>query len=130
MKSLPTLVLLIAVCLTPAADDSSRHKEWMDQAQELKDDLKAALDAKTWQKATTSADELAKTAEREEAYWKRAKQADAVKLAQENLAASKQISAAAKSGNAGQALAAYSKLDATCRGCHDLHPEKRLAPRL
>jgi len=48
-----------------------------------------------------------------------------VNLAKENLAASKQISAAAKSSNPGDALQAYPKLEATCRGCHDLHPEKR-----
>ena len=126
MKSLPTLLVLVAVCFALVADDTSRHKEWMDQAQELKDDLKDALDAKTWQKAAACADELAKFADREEAYWKKAKQEDAVKLAKENLAASKQISAAAKSGNAGQALEAYSRLEATCRGCHDLHPEKRV----
>jgi cytochrome c556 len=52
-----------------------------------------------------------------------------VKLANENLAASKQISAAAKSGNFDKALQAYSKLEATCRACHDLHLEKRPIPR-
>jgi hypothetical protein len=118
-KSLLTAVL----CFTLAADDVSEHKEWMDHAQDLKDDLKDALDAKTWQRAGACADELAKSAEREEAYWKRAKQEDAVKLAKDYLAAAKQISTAAKSGNAGLALEAFSKLEATCRACHDLHPE-------
>lgn len=117
--------LMVAFGFSQTADDMAKHKEWMDQAQELEDDLKDALDSKTWQKAAQLADELAKTGAREEAYWKRAKQADAVKLAEENLDASKQISAAAKSGDGEHALQAYSKLEATCRACHDLHPEKR-----
>jgi hypothetical protein len=121
--------LIGTVGFSQSADDTARHKAWMDQAQELKDDLKDALDAKTAQKAAHYADELAKFGAREEAYWKRAKQADAATLANENLEASKQISAAARSGNIDQALQGYSKLEATCRGCHDLHPEKRSIPR-
>jgi hypothetical protein len=117
--------LIVAVGFSQTADDIAKHKEWMDQAQELKDRLKDALDSKTWQKAAQCAGELAKTGAREEAYWKRAKQADAVNLAKENLDASKQISAAAKSGYVDLALQAYSKLEAICRACHDLHPEKR-----
>jgi hypothetical protein len=122
-------VLIVAVGFSQTADDIARHKEWMDRAQDLKDDLKDALDSKIGQKAVQYADELAITGAREEAYWRRAKQQDAVKLAKENLAASKQISSAAKSGDIVQALEAYSKLEATCRGCHDLHPEKRRTQR-
>jgi hypothetical protein len=57
-------LLTAALCFTLAADDVARHKEWMDQAQDLKDDLKDALDAKTWPKAASCAEELAKTAQR------------------------------------------------------------------
>jgi 5'-deoxynucleotidase YfbR-like HD superfamily hydrolase len=129
MKLLLTPLLFVAVCVAQAVDDKTRHKEWMDRAQELKDDLRDALDAKAGQKAAKYADELSKTGAQEETYWRKAKQDEAVKLAKENLAASKYISAAAKIGNFDQALQAYSKLDATCRGCHDLHPEKRLIQR-
>ena len=121
--------LIVAIGFSQTADEIARHKEWMDRAQELKDDLKDALDSKAGKKAVQYADELAKTGAQEEAYWKRAKQEDTVKLAKENLDAAKQISVAAKDGDIGQALQAYSKLEATCRGCHDLHPEKRRTQR-
>lgn len=117
--------LTVAAGFSQNADDIAKHKGWMDQAQELKDDLKDALDSKAWQKAALQAEELAKLGAREEAYWTRAKQADAVQLAKQNLDASRRIRAAAKSGNADVALQAYSELEATCRQCHDLHPEKR-----
>jgi cytochrome c556 len=50
-------------------------------------------------------------------------------LAQKNRAAAEQTAAAAKAGHFDQALQAYGNLEATCRACHDLHPEKRLAKK-
>ena len=110
--------------MTP--DEVSRHKEWMDTAQDGKDDLKDALDAKRAAKAVEDAAKLAAIGKQEEAYWKKAGQRDALDLARKNRAAAEQIAAAAQAGRFDQALQAYGNLEATCRACHDLHPEKRL----
>jgi len=67
-------------------------------------------------------------ARHKEAYWKKAGQKDALGLARQFRAASLRIEAAAKAARFDQALQAYGNLAATCRACHDLHPEKRLAP--
>jgi len=109
-----------------APDDAARHREWMDTAQDMKDDLKDALDAKLVPKVLEHAVKLAKIGRQEEAYWKKAGQKDAIDLARKNRAAAEQIAAAAKAGRFDQAFQAYGDLEATCRACHDLHPEKRL----
>jgi cytochrome c556 len=128
MKSRLVLVLLTAWCLAGRSNDAARHKEWMDAAQDVKDDLKDALDAKLAPKAVECAGKLTGTAKQEEAYWKKAGQKDALGLARQFRAASLRIEAAAKAARFDQALQAYGNLAATCRACHDLHPEKRLAP--
>ena len=122
-----SLLLIASWCLAMAPDDAARHKEWMDTAQDVKDDLKDALDAKLAPKVIEHATKLAGIGKQEEAYWKKAGQKDAIDLAQKNRAAADQIAAAAKAGRFEQALQAYGNLEATCRACHDLHPEKRLA---
>ncbi|MCU1235848.1 MAG: hypothetical protein JWP63_3815 [Candidatus Solibacter sp.] len=126
MKGKPLLLLIAAGICLPAGDDVSRHKKAMDQVQEWKDDLKDALDAKAAAKAAGLADKLAKAAAQEASLWNKAKQDDALKLANENLEESRQIFTRVKAGNFDQALQTYGRLEATCRACHDLHPEKRL----
>ena len=64
-------------CLAIGPDDVSRHKEWMDTAQDVKDDLKDALDAKLAPKAVEDAAKLAGIGKQEEALWKKAGQQDA-----------------------------------------------------
>ena len=124
-------MLLPLVCLVaPFAgqDEAARHKEWMDTAQDTKDELKDALDAKSRENSVKPAEKLVQLGEQEEAYWTKAKIEDAVKLAQRNLSASRTIAAAAKEEKFDQAIQAFADLESTCRACHDLHPEKRLAP--
>ena len=118
-----TLILLAACCL---AGEAQRHKEWRDAAQDIKDDLKDALDARLAAKIVESAAKLTAIGRQEEAYWKKARQPDALSLARKNRTASERIAAAAKLGRFDQAVGAYGELEATCRACHDLHPEKRL----
>jgi cytochrome c556 len=101
----------------------------MDTAQDVKDDLKDALDAKLAAKILEDAAKLAGIGKQEEAYWKKAGQKDAIGLAQKNRAAAQQIAASAKAGHFDRTLQAYGDLEATCRACHDLHPEKRLVKK-
>ena len=120
-----SLLLLASWCLAMTPDEVSRHKEWMDTAQDGKDDLKDALDAKRAAKAVEDAAKLAAIGKQEEAYWRKAGQKDALGLAQKNRAAAREIGSSAKAGQFDKALQAYGDLEATCRACHDLHPEKR-----
>lgn len=126
-KLLVVLLALAAACA--AGGDAYDRKQAMDQAQEWKDDLKDALDAREGPKAAGLARKLATAGAREAASWKSAGQEDARKLAVENLAASRQVAQAARAGRFQQANQAYGRLESTCRACHDLHPEKRLPHR-
>jgi hypothetical protein len=118
-------LLLVLVML----DDTAKHKEWMDEAQDLKEDLREALQAKSRAKAAEPAARLVQIGEQEEDYWRKAKLEDIVKLAQKNLEAARDVAAAAKDGYFDEALLAFGRLEATCRACHDVHPEKRLLLR-
>jgi cytochrome c556 len=120
-------LFLLAFCCAMGADEAARHKEWMDAAQDLTYDLKDALDGKSSEKAAAPAEKLVELGEQEEEYWTKAKLEDAVKLARQNLAASRAVAAAAKDGQFDRALQAYAELETSCRSCHDLHFEKRLA---
>jgi cytochrome c556 len=125
MKRVPLFLLAFGCAM--AVDEAALHKEWMDTAQDLTYDLKDALDAKSSEKAAEPAEKLVKLGEQEEEYWTKAKLEGAVKLAQQNLAASRAVAAAAKDGQFDRALQAYADLQTSCRSCHDLHFEKRLA---
>jgi len=128
MKNLPIILLLASFSYGLASDDSARHKEWMDTAQDLTYDLKDALDAKSSDKSAEPAQKLIKLGEQEEDYWTKAKLENAVKLAQQSLALSRQIATEAKDGHFNEAQRDFTKLQTTCRTCHDLHFEKRLNP--
>lgn len=122
-------LMLFAAGLAAAAvtsEDTAAHKARMDDAQDLKADLKDALDAKAAAKAAEPAQKLVKLCLDEEGYWVKTKLPDAVKLARQNVAEAGQIASAATQGHLAEALAGFDKLEATCRTCHDLHPEKRL----
>jgi len=120
---LPFISLLL---LAAADDERAQHKARMNTAQDVKDDLKDALDGKSREKALEPAETLVKLAEQEEAYWQKTKLDDAVKLAQQNLANSRAIVGAVKEEHFDKAVQAFGDLEKTCRACHDLHPEKRL----
>jgi len=126
-KLVAVLPLVGLFLLAAAEDETARHKESMDTAQDVKDDLKDALDAKSRDKALAPAEKLVKFAEQEEVYWQKKKLEDVVKLAQQNLAASRAIAGAVKEDRLDRAVQAFADLERTCRACHDSHPEKRLA---
>jgi membrane carboxypeptidase/penicillin-binding protein len=127
---------LVCLCLVATsfaiasvtAGEVASHKERMDTAEDLKADLKDALDAGSAAKAGQSADELTKVLEQEEQYWIKTKLDDAIKLAQINMADSKQIATDAKAGKIDDAKTVYKQLEKTCTDCHGLHPEQRVKP--
>jgi hypothetical protein len=129
MKTKLVLVPFVGLLLAAAAqDEAARHKERMDTAQEVKDDLKEALDTKSREKAAEPAEKLVQFGEQEEEYWKQAKLEREVKLTQQGISASRAIAAAVKAEHFDEAVKAYEELESTCRACHDLHPQKRPAP--
>ena len=127
---------LVCLCLVATsfaiasvtASEVASHKERIDTAEDLKADLKDALDAGSAAKAGQSADELTKVLEQEEQYWIKTKLDDAIKLAQINMADSKQIATDAKAGKIDDAKTVYKQLQKTCTECHGLHPEQRVKP--
>jgi hypothetical protein len=115
-----------AICLHARDDLVARHKARMDSAQDVRDDLQDALDAKSSVKVAESAGKLVEFGQREREYWSAAGISAAVKLSQNNLEAARAIEVTAKAGNFEGARAAFVHLNDTCRACHDLHPEKQL----
>jgi hypothetical protein len=123
-KLLACIALSFAVCAA-TDDDVARRKASMDAAQDQKDELQDAFDAKSAAKVSEAAEKLVAFGQAEELYWTKVGIPDGVALAQQNLAASKQIVKDAKAGQLDQAATAFSKLNNSCRACHDLHLEKR-----
>lgn len=123
-KLLACVALSLGLCAA-GEDDATRRKAIMDAAQDQKDELQDAFDAKSAATVSQAAEKLVAFGQAEELYWTKAGIPDGVALAQQNLAASKQIVKDAKAGELDQAATAFSKLNDSCRACHDLHLEKR-----
>jgi hypothetical protein len=127
MKTRFFIAFVLSLSLAISAESVAQHKKRMDAAQELKDDLRDAIDAKSQAKALGIVQKLVKSGEAEQQYWKNAKIDAALALADQNLSASRQIAAAVKAGDYERANGAFSDLEKACRSCHDLHPEKKIA---
>lgn len=84
------------------------------------------LDAKTGKAAVGPAETLGTIYESMIGFWRQQGAADAIKLSIQGKAAALQLAAAASSDNAADAAAAYAKIGATCKQCHDAH-RSRLA---
>jgi hypothetical protein len=118
--------LLTAAALTTAQTPTAAdHKQWMDDAADIQDDLRDALGAKSSAKAAEAAGKLDAILVKTEQYWAAKKADDIVKLARSSSTLAKEIGAAAKARKFPQASEAFTKLSAQCNVCHDLHPEKR-----
>ena len=123
------LVIAPLFVLLFAAASAMNHKKNMDAAQEWKEELRDALNARSSTKAAALAGKLVRARTDEADYWRIGGVKEAVKLALENASAARQVEAAAKAGRFPEATEAFGRLEATCRTCHDLHPEKQLPLR-
>ena len=112
----------LATAQTPTAAD---HKQWMDDAADVQDDLSDALAAKSGAKAAEAAGKLDAILVKTERYWAAKHADDIVQLARSSSTLAKEVGASAKAGRMTQASDAFKKLSAQCNTCHDLHPEKR-----
>jgi hypothetical protein len=116
--------------LTVSAADVAAHKARMDDAQNLSYDLKDALDAKDPVKAAEVDTQLTRLLEAEQAYWAKTELETPVNLALGNSDAAKVLADRVAVADWPGAEASYARLQAQCRNCHDLHPEKsvRVSP--
>jgi cytochrome c556 len=115
---------LAAPVLIQAQNDALR--ESMDNAQDAKDDLMDAVDAKQGAKISEASDKITKILTENRKFWVDKKMPDVLKMFDDTIAQSKAMSAMGKSGKLDGAKAAFTKLNASCSGCHDSHPEKKL----
>jgi uncharacterized phage protein gp47/JayE len=124
-RSLFVLASAIAVyawAISP--DEIVKHKKWMDDAQDLKEEIRDAASVKDSARAAIAAGQLVKICEQEVRFWTKTDQRVAQQLAKQNLAAALRTQAGAKSGDSAQLRSAFDGLESTCRACHDVHPEK------
>ena len=115
---------LLIPAAAPAQNDEWKQK--MEDAQEAKDDLLDAVNAKSGPKAVGATAKISKILLETKQFWADKKMPDIVKLADANLVATDALSKLAASGNMDQSKAAYDKLNSSCSACHDVHPENRL----
>src|SRR4051794_40540021 len=85
----------LAAAQTPTAAD---HKQWMDDAADVQDDLRDALAAKSGAKAAEAAGKLDAILVKTERYWAAKHADDIVQLARSSATLAKEIGASAKAG--------------------------------
>jgi len=121
-----TALLLVGFATLQAhAQDAAAHRDWMDTLADLQDDLREHLVVKSGEKSEAAATAIEKILAQTQAYWATRHADDIVKIAQESRTLATAIAVAAKTGKLDQAAEAFTKMNARCSACHDLHPEKR-----
>ncbi len=129
LKCIRALTALLALACTGAAvtvDEVQRHKDRMNEAQDIK---YLALDAFAANDAAALADAAAKLPpllEAEAAYWERTGLADIHSLAEINLRLATDVQRVAARGDIATAREAWARLERSCSACHDLRPEQRV----
>jgi cytochrome c553 len=127
---LPALFLLCAWA-GPAgvtAGQVQAHRQRMLDAQDLKFGIIETLAAGSVEGVAADLDAIQPLLEEEIAYWEATGLADITSLARGNLAQVRAVRVPLAAGDAQAALDAWSRVEAGCSGCHDLHPEQRVRP--
>lgn len=107
-------------------EDTVRHKQRMDDAEEIKYDVLDALQAKDLGKVHQAAGKLVSISQDELEYWKQTNLAEIVSIARQSVSLSKTLTEEAGKGNLVAAKTEFDQLLKTCAKCHDLHPESRV----
>ena len=122
-----TAVLGLGLALTSLGQDAApKYLKWMDAAQELKDEIRDALEAKAGAKAASGAQKMAGILQDTEKYWASVKISEAVRMTQETLTVVKDLATFAKAGKMPEATAAFLKMEKSCQMCHDSHFDKQV----
>jgi hypothetical protein len=122
-------VLLATAALGVSSADVAAHKARMDDAQDASFDLKDGLDAKDATKTADAAKKLGGLLDAEDSYWAATGLDDVRRLAEANRGDAAAVAERAGAGDWAGAEAAYARLQAGCRSCHDQHPERRVTPK-
>jgi len=117
---LPTLLL----AATFSTADLDAHRKWMDDAQDKKDDIRAALDAKDIPALQTATKALEELTAREQAFWARTSLKQAQEIAAKNRNEARELVQAAKAARVEDSAKVFASVEKTCSSCHDLHFEK------
>lgn len=121
--------LLAAAALGVTSAETAAHKARMDDAQDVSLDLKDGVDAKDAAKTALAAGKLGALLQAEEGYWAATGLEDVRGLAKANHDDAAVVAERAVAADWPGAEAAYARLQAGCRSCHDQHPERRVPTR-
>ncbi len=108
------------------AAELEAHRNWMDDAQERREEVREALPSKDQKKLLEGAKALEQLTVREEAFWARTNLKEARQIASLNRSQAKELLQSAQAGRFEVAQRVLTKLERTCASCHDLHFEKEL----
>jgi len=124
MKKSQLAVLAFAVSgLVVTAQDAEKFEGWMKSVDTSAKVLRK-LEKKTGPEAVDSAEKIGAAYDNMIGYWRQKNASDAVKLAEDGKAAAAELASAAHAGDEAKAGAAFTRVGATCRPCHDAHREK------
>jgi hypothetical protein len=125
-------MLMLHLCAGPfTAAELAAHKQWMNDAQDKKDEIRETLPQRDVKALTAAARALEALTAREEAFWARTTVKAAQDLAAKNRGEARELLAAIRGSRWAEAQKALASLDQTCSGCHGLKLEKSpaLSPR-
>lgn len=125
-------MLLLVLCAGPfTTAELAAHKQWMNDAQDKKDEIRETLSGRDVRALTAAARALEALTAREEAFWARTTIQAARDLAAKNRGEARQLLDAIRGSRWAEAQKALASLDRTCSGCHGLKLEKSpaLAPK-
>ncbi len=123
MKRTLYRLMIATLCFTAIGLAEDDLESWMKAAGAGAGAIKKSLDAKNNADAAEAAHKLEGVFENVEKYCT-GKSEDAAKFAGSAKSAAKEIAEAAHAGNSDAASAAFGKLGASCKGCHEAHREK------
>lgn len=129
MTSVVLVLFLCAGPFTPA--ELAAHKQWMNDAQDKKDEIRETLPGKDGKALGAAAQALEALTAKEEAFWGRTTVKAAQDLAVKNRAEAQALKKAILASQWAAAQRVLTGLDQTCSACHGMKLEKSpaLAPR-
>jgi len=128
MRRLLTLTLMATSTLGAAVtvDRLTELRARMDTLQDMRDDLRDALDTKDGAKTAALSGEMVRLLQQDQEVWKKQGFDDVLKVNRGTIELAEKIGSQAKNGEISHALESYLALQKSCASCHDLHPEKRV----
>jgi hypothetical protein len=129
MRQLSVAILLLSIGMYAQTREAAAYRARMDQAQDIKDNLRDAIDRRNSAKAVRLSNQLKVLLKQDEQYWEGRQLDDAISLGKASVALSSEISASARQRDFDGTLASYNRLQRVCSSCHDAHPEKRIVAK-